>query len=119
MVRGSVMAWFLSAVHQLRIKLWQRTSRTSMASRRQHPSPTRANHAFFEPAAGVCRRARPRCRELRWRRGKRRPATASVGNVNDVGLASIVGTAAQGQTLAASVSDLDGLAKVTITYSLI
>ena len=44
------------------------------------------------------------------------PATASVGNVNDVGVASIVGTTVQGQTLTASVTDLDGLANVAISY---
>ena len=43
-------------------------------------------------------------------------ATASVGNVNDVGIASITGTAVQGQTLTAGVTDLDGLANVAITY---
>ncbi|WP_246755929.1 DUF4082 domain-containing protein [Bradyrhizobium neotropicale] len=44
------------------------------------------------------------------------PATASVGNINDLGVASIVGTAVQGQTLTASVTDLDGLTNVAISY---
>ena len=44
------------------------------------------------------------------------PATASVGNVNDVGIATIAGTPVQGQTLTAGVTDLDGLANVAITY---
>ena len=44
------------------------------------------------------------------------PATASVGNVNDVGIATITGTPVQGQTLTAGVTDLDGLANVAITY---
>ena len=64
--------------------------------------------------------ARPSRRELHRCRGKCRarlqPATASVGNVNDVGIATIAGTPVQGQTLTADVTDLDGLANVAITY---
>src|SRR4051794_17713784 len=44
------------------------------------------------------------------------PATASIGNVNDGGVASLAGTPVQGQTLTAAVTDLDGLANVAITY---
>lgn len=42
--------------------------------------------------------------------------TAPVGNANDVGLASFTGTPVQGQTLTASVVDLDGLNNVAVTY---
>ena len=43
-------------------------------------------------------------------------ASAVVSNVNDVGLARITGTPVQGQTLAASAVDADGLANVAVTY---
>ena len=43
--------------------------------------------------------------------------TSAIANVNDVGVATITGTPVQGKTLTAAVTDLDGLANVTITYS--
>ncbi|ARO23016.1 hypothetical protein CO659_21070 [Rhizobium sp. S9] len=42
--------------------------------------------------------------------------TAAVANVNDVGVATITGAPVQGQALTAAVTDLDGLANVSITY---
>jgi Domain of unknown function (DUF4347)/Domain of unknown function (DUF4082) len=43
-------------------------------------------------------------------------ATTSVVNVNDIGIASINGTTAQGGTLTANVTDTDGLTGITINY---
>ncbi|MGL5831845.1 MAG: DUF4347 domain-containing protein, partial [Waterburya sp.] len=43
-------------------------------------------------------------------------ATNSVTNVNDIGIATINGTTAQGGTLAANVTDVDGLTGITINY---
>ncbi|ARQ09184.1 Calx-beta domain-containing protein [Rhizobium etli] len=42
--------------------------------------------------------------------------TAAVANLNDVGVATITGAPVQGQALTAAVTDLDGLANVSITY---
>ncbi|WP_088675071.1 DUF4082 domain-containing protein [Rhizobium sp. R339] len=41
---------------------------------------------------------------------------AAVANVTDIGVVTIDGTPLQGQALTAAVSDLDGLANVSITY---
>jgi hypothetical protein len=43
-------------------------------------------------------------------------ATATIANVNDVGVPTVTGTPVQGQILTAAVTDLDGLANVSITY---
>ena len=43
--------------------------------------------------------------------------SAAVANVSDVGVATITGTPVQGQTLTAAVTDADGLANVSVTYS--
>ncbi|OOO33340.1 UNVERIFIED_ORG: hypothetical protein BTE55_09980, partial [Rhizobium sophorae] len=42
--------------------------------------------------------------------------TTAVANLNDAGVATITGTPVQGQALTAAVTDLDGLANVSITY---
>ncbi len=42
--------------------------------------------------------------------------TATVTNVNDAGVASITGTAAEGQTLTAGISDADGTTGSTFSY---
>jgi Domain of unknown function (DUF4347)/Domain of unknown function (DUF4082) len=43
-------------------------------------------------------------------------ATTSVVNVNDMGMVTLNGTAAQGSTLTANVADADGLTGITINY---
>ena len=43
--------------------------------------------------------------------------TSAVANVADVGVATITGAPVVGKTLTAAVTDLDGLANVTITYA--